>query len=122
MRVFLASSNPGKLREYRELAGDATLELELLPNFRDTPAFEEAAPTFAENSAGKALYYSKFSEETVLATIPGWWFRRSAALREYFPPATRGLMRLTRIASENCYTRWPTKKVKSGALISSASP
>jgi len=71
MRVFLASSNPEKLREYRELAGDAALELELLPNFRDIPLFEEAAPTFAENSAAKALYYSKFSEETVLADDSG---------------------------------------------------
>jgi XTP/dITP diphosphohydrolase len=71
MKVFLASSNPGKLREYRELAGDAALDLELLPNFRDIPAFDETAPTFAENSAGKALYYSKFTDETVLADDSG---------------------------------------------------
>ena len=32
MKLFLASSNPGKLREYRELAGDATLDLAPLPN------------------------------------------------------------------------------------------
>ena len=71
MKVFLASSNPGKLREYRELAGDAALDLELLPNFRDIPAFDETAPTFAENSAGKALYYSKFTDEIVLADDSG---------------------------------------------------
>jgi XTP/dITP diphosphohydrolase len=71
MKIFLASSNPGKLREYRELAGDATLEIALLPNFRDIPEFEETAPTFAENSAGKALYYSKFTDETVLADDSG---------------------------------------------------
>src|ERR1700689_1055467 len=71
MRIFLASSNPGKLREYRELAGDATLELELLPNFGNIPVFEETAPSFAENSAGKALYYSKFADEIVLADDSG---------------------------------------------------
>lgn len=71
MKIFLASSNPGKLREYRELAGDAALDLELLPNFRDIPAFDETAPTFAENSAGKALYYSQFIDETVLADDSG---------------------------------------------------
>jgi XTP/dITP diphosphohydrolase len=71
MKIFLASSNPGKLREYRELAGDAALDLELLPNFRDIPAFDETAPTFAENSAGKVLYYSKFTDETVLADDSG---------------------------------------------------
>ena len=71
MRIFLASSNPGKLREYRELAGDATLELELLPNFGNIPVFEETAPSFAENSAGKALYYSKSADEIVLADDSG---------------------------------------------------
>jgi XTP/dITP diphosphohydrolase len=71
MKIFLASSNPGKLREYRELAGNAALELDLLPNFRDIPVFEENAPTFSENSAGKALYYSRFSSETVLADDSG---------------------------------------------------
>jgi XTP/dITP diphosphohydrolase len=71
VKVFLASSNPGKLREYRELAGDAALELDLLPNFRDIPVFEETTPTFAENSAGKALYYSKFSDEIILADDSG---------------------------------------------------
>ncbi|HEY0701949.1 MAG TPA: RdgB/HAM1 family non-canonical purine NTP pyrophosphatase [Candidatus Acidoferrales bacterium] len=62
VKLFLASSNPGKLREYRELAGDASLDLELLPNFASIPVFEETAPTFAENSAGKALYYSGFCD------------------------------------------------------------
>jgi XTP/dITP diphosphohydrolase len=71
MKIFLASSNPGKLREYRELAGDAALDLELLSNFRDIPALDETAPTFAENSAGKALYYSQFIDETVLADDSG---------------------------------------------------
>jgi inosine/xanthosine triphosphate pyrophosphatase family protein len=52
MKFFLASSNPGKLREYRALASDAGVELEAMPNFRDVEAFQESAPTFAENAAG----------------------------------------------------------------------
>lgn len=71
MKLYLASSNPGKLREYRELAGDSSLDLELLPNFASIPVFEETAPTFAENSAGKALYYSRFCDGTVLADDSG---------------------------------------------------
>ena len=71
-RILIASSNPGKLREYQELAsGSGGLQLELLPNFRDLPAFEESAPTFSENSAGKALHYSKFASEMVLAEDSG---------------------------------------------------
>ncbi len=71
MQVFLASSNPGKLREYRVLAGDSPIELALLPNFHEIPPFDETAPTFAENSAGKALYYSRFAPGTVLADDSG---------------------------------------------------
>lgn len=71
IRIFLASSNPGKLREYRELARGSALELDLLPNFRELPSFEESAPTFAENGAGKALHYSQFSDEIILADDSG---------------------------------------------------
>jgi XTP/dITP diphosphohydrolase len=71
IQIFLASSNPGKLREYRVLAGASPIELALFPNFNEIPPFEETAPTFAENSAGKALYYSRFATGTVLADDSG---------------------------------------------------
>jgi XTP/dITP diphosphohydrolase len=71
MKILLASSNAGKLREYRELAAGSPFEIDLLPNFRHLPAFDESAPTFAENSAGKALHYSLFTEEVVLADDSG---------------------------------------------------
>jgi XTP/dITP diphosphohydrolase len=70
-RILLASSNPGKLREYRQLAGDSPVELDLIPSFHDLPAFDESAPTFAENSAGKALHYSRFTQEVVCADDSG---------------------------------------------------
>jgi XTP/dITP diphosphohydrolase len=71
MKLLLASSNPGKLREYRELASNAGVELEEIPNFREIELFEESAPTFAENAAGKAQHYSRFNSETVLADDSG---------------------------------------------------
>ncbi len=71
MRLFLASSNTGKLREYRELSRASGVTVELLPRFGEFPAFEESAPTFAENSAGKALHYSRFTDEAVLADDSG---------------------------------------------------
>jgi len=70
-QVLLASSNPGKLREYRELAAGSPLALGPLPEFETLPAFDESAPTFAENSAGKALHYSRFTPEIVLADDSG---------------------------------------------------
>ncbi|MGB8540467.1 MAG: RdgB/HAM1 family non-canonical purine NTP pyrophosphatase [Candidatus Acidiferrales bacterium] len=71
MKLLLASSNPGKLREYRELASESVIDLVGLPNFSGIEEFEETAPTFAENAAGKAQYYSRFTEECVLADDSG---------------------------------------------------
>src|ERR1700722_6782463 len=71
IRVVLASSNPGKLAEYRQLAQGLPIELELLPDFEAIPVFEESAPTFAENSAGKAIYYSRYTNEIVLSDDSG---------------------------------------------------
>jgi XTP/dITP diphosphohydrolase len=59
------------LNEYRELAAVSALDIELLPDFEKIPEFDESAPTFAENSAGKALHYSRYSDEIVLADDSG---------------------------------------------------
>ncbi|MFZ0213712.1 MAG: RdgB/HAM1 family non-canonical purine NTP pyrophosphatase [Candidatus Acidiferrales bacterium] len=64
VNLLLASTNAGKLREYRALAAGRAVEVDLLPQFRDISPFDEDAPTFAENAAGKALYFSKhFSKD-----------------------------------------------------------
>lgn len=71
IRLLLASSNSGKLREYKQLAEISGIEIELVPNFPKLPAFDESAPTFAENAAGKALHYSELAEGVVLADDSG---------------------------------------------------
>jgi XTP/dITP diphosphohydrolase len=74
-KLYLASSNPEKLDEFRALASAATpglpLQLELLPDFKSLPSFAEDAPTFAENATGKALHYSRFCDEPVFADDSG---------------------------------------------------
>ena len=74
-RLFLASSNPGKLAEFRALAQTGALssqvELELIPGFDSLPSFEENAATFAENAFGKALRYSELTEGFVFADDSG---------------------------------------------------
>src|SRR5260370_40341207 len=47
------------------------VELALLPDFDALPAFEENAPTFAENAAGKALHYSRHWDGLVFADDSG---------------------------------------------------
>lgn len=74
-KILLASSNAGKLAEFAALAHESPeaneLELALIPNFGSFPPFDESAPTFAENAAGKALHYSRFATEPVLADDSG---------------------------------------------------
>ena len=73
LRLFAASSNQGKLREYRALAqpAGASVVLAFLPNFDSLPVFEEIWPTFAENAAGKALHYSRLADGIVIADDSG---------------------------------------------------
>jgi XTP/dITP diphosphohydrolase len=72
-KLLFASGNEGKLREYCGLAQHPgrDLRLELLPGFEQIPEFEETAPTFAENAAGKALYYGKHAKGLLFADDSG---------------------------------------------------
>ena len=73
-KILLASSNRGKLAEFQALAAAATGAIpvmELFPDFASLPEFEETAPTFAENAAGKASHYSRFTDLPVLADDSG---------------------------------------------------
>jgi XTP/dITP diphosphohydrolase len=76
-KLYFASSNPGKLAEFRAFAEScahgqhATVSVELLSRFESLPAFEENAPTFGENALGKALYYSQLSDEILFADDSG---------------------------------------------------
>jgi XTP/dITP diphosphohydrolase len=72
-KLYLASSNPGKLKEFTAIAAEthSTIELALLPGFPELAPFSEDAPTFAENAVGKALYASTISAEAVCADDSG---------------------------------------------------
>jgi len=73
-KILLASSNRGKLAEFQTLAAaasDSIPVMELFPDFASLPPFEESAPTFAENAAGKAAHYSRFTDLSVLADDSG---------------------------------------------------
>lgn len=75
VKLYLASSNAGKLAEFRGLAAACAppipVGLELVPDFEALPSFEESAPTFAENAAGKALHYSRVRGGLVFADDSG---------------------------------------------------
>jgi XTP/dITP diphosphohydrolase len=59
--LYCATTNPGKLREFR-LALTDSLGVEALPGLGSIPACEETGATFEENAVQKALYYSEYCD------------------------------------------------------------
>ena len=60
MPIYVASSNPGKLRDFNWAASHfpSPVEIDTLPNLRSIEPPPEDAPTFAANARAKALYYA----------------------------------------------------------------
>ncbi len=74
MIVYACSKNSGKMREFAlaaQSSGLPDLTIEPLPALEDIPSPEENGATFEENASAKALYYSAFTTEVVLADDSG---------------------------------------------------
>ena len=67
MRVYCATGNAGKLREFRQALG-GVVDVETVP---PVPAPEETGATFEENAVLKALYYAQFCQGLVFAEDSG---------------------------------------------------
>ena len=61
MRLYCATTNPGKLREFRMALRDS-FDVQPLPGLASIPVCEETGATFEENAIQKALYYSRHCE------------------------------------------------------------
>ena len=71
-RLFVATSNPGKVRDFAVAAEDFGIEITPIPGLSEIPAPPEDEPTFAGNARAKAEYYSRFAQgELVLADDSG---------------------------------------------------
>lgn len=70
--ALIASSNPGKLRDFAAVAARHGVEVALLPHFKSLPECIEDGATFEENARKKAEHYSRYaSGEVVLADDSG---------------------------------------------------
>ncbi|HET6218599.1 MAG TPA: non-canonical purine NTP pyrophosphatase [Acidobacteriaceae bacterium] len=70
--LYIASTNPGKLRDFALAAARHNILILPLPGLATIEAPEEDAPTFAGNARKKAIYYSRFLPgEMVLADDSG---------------------------------------------------
>jgi XTP/dITP diphosphohydrolase len=69
--LYLASCNPGKLREFRAAASARGIHVESLPRIESLPACIEDGRTFEENARKKALHYSAYVSSPVFADDSG---------------------------------------------------
>src|SRR5205814_5169620 len=71
-RILIATSNPGKLRDFAGIASPLSISIETLPNFSSLPTVVEDGLTFEANARKKAEFYSSYIPgEIVLADDSG---------------------------------------------------
>lgn len=74
MRLYCATTNRGKLREFRlaiESLSAGAWTAEPVEGFEDIPAYVETGATFEDNAAGKAVYYSAHAPGPLFADDSG---------------------------------------------------
>jgi XTP/dITP diphosphohydrolase len=72
IRILIATSNAGKLRDFAGAAAQLGIAIESLPSFESIPTAVEDGLTFEDNAKKKAEYYSGFAPgEIVLADDSG---------------------------------------------------
>lgn len=72
LRLFIATTSQGKLRDFQTAAAAHSISIESIPNLDSIPAPEEDGDTFLANAATKAVYYSRFAPgELVVADDSG---------------------------------------------------
>lgn len=71
MKVYCATGNPGKLREFQHAGEVLDIDIEPLPDLKSITAPEEHGATFEENARLKAEYYSRFAQGLLFADDSG---------------------------------------------------
>jgi XTP/dITP diphosphohydrolase len=70
-RLLIATTNPGKVREIRQVLDGVSVELVTLADLPPVVEPEETGPTFAENARLKAIYYRTSSGLPTVAEDSG---------------------------------------------------
>jgi XTP/dITP diphosphohydrolase len=70
-KLYCATGNAGKLREFRMAALHAPVEIEYLANYKQLPECIEDGATFEENAIKKALHYGAYAPGLLLADDSG---------------------------------------------------
>lgn len=100
MLLYVASTNRGKLREFRQAALERGISVDPIPRMQDLPPCVEDGSTFEENARKKALHYSAYVSGCVFADdsgicvdaldgSPGVHSARYASLQSWGLPSAR---------------------------------
>ena len=68
----MATTNPGKLREIRQVLRDVNISLKTLTDCSPVDVPEETGTSFAENARQKAIYYARATGMATLAEDSGF--------------------------------------------------
>ncbi|MGH9354014.1 MAG: non-canonical purine NTP pyrophosphatase [Terriglobia bacterium] len=71
LRLYLASLNQGKLREFQQAAAGSPITVEQVPGIEGFPACVEDGATFEANARKKALHYTALTPGLVFADDSG---------------------------------------------------
>jgi XTP/dITP diphosphohydrolase len=92
--LLLATTNPGKLREIRDLLHDVPFDVRSLEGLPEVPPPEETGTTFEANALLKARYYAEATGLLAVADDSGLEVdamdRRPGVLSARYPGATYG--------------------------------
>jgi XTP/dITP diphosphohydrolase len=74
MLLYVATTNQHKIQEFLQIRDQENLRalnIEPLPGLSTIPVLEETGHTFEENASAKAIYYSGFTAQAILAEDSG---------------------------------------------------
>ena len=71
MKLLVATSNPAKLKDYKDFAKDLSLEIVSLKDAGVTEEFDEVHNTFEQNAKGKAEFYQRLTNLPTIADDSG---------------------------------------------------
>jgi XTP/dITP diphosphohydrolase len=126
-RVLVATHNPGKVREYREILAALPLELTYLDPEGITLEVEETADTFAGNAVLKATAYARFSglltwaddsglEVDALGGVPGVFSAR------YAGPGAGDADRYRKLLDALAGVAWERRTARFRCVVALATP
>ena len=104
-KLLVATHNPGKVREYREILADLPLEVTYLDAEGITLEVDETGATFAENAILKATTYARLTGLWTWADDSGLEVDALGGAPGFIRRATPGRAPRTPTAIASCSTR-----------------